>query len=182
MTSIKQAFVRIVLKNPTNASGRAGRSEFWWGFLLLAIAAGLCYASAVYVPYAGWVIATVLALLSSWLFIITLIRRMHDHNKSALLFLLPVLPIAVLYQFTGEYYVIPQTFTEPCVAAYAVSALVILYIVYLLFKPGTLGDNHYGAAPCLGPTNAKAKQSAKQAAKKQAELEAQEQQAEPETK
>lgn len=172
MTSLKQAFIHIFIKNPTNASGRASRSEFWWGMLFFALCALACYGSAVYVPHAGYVIAALLALVSIWLLIITLIRRIHDNNKSALIFLLPILPIAVLYQLTGEYYVIPETFSEPCVAAYALSALVVVYIIYLLCKRGTLSDNRFGADPLLGPTNAKAKQAAKQAAKKQAEAEA----------
>ena len=50
MTSIKQAFVHCVIKNATNASDRASRSEFWWFFLFAVIMGGACYASATMVP------------------------------------------------------------------------------------------------------------------------------------
>lgn len=171
MTSIKQAFVHCVIKNATNASDRASRSEFWWFSLFAVIMGGACYASATMVPHAGWVLATILAIPTIWLFIMTFIRRLHDHNLPALVLVLPVVPFAVLYQLTGEYFIIPQSYTELSVGLYAISSIIVLYFVYLLFKPGTLGDNRYGADPSHSPTNHQAKKAAKEAAKNMAACE-----------
>ena len=168
MTSIKQAFVHCVIKNATNASDRASRSEFWWFFLFAVIMVGACYASATMVPHAGWVLATILAIPTIWLFVMTFIRRLHDHNLPALVLVLPVLPFAVLYQLTGEYFVIPQSYIELSVGLYAISSIIVLYFIYLLFKPGTLGDNRYGTDPSHGPTNPQAQKATKEAAKNMA--------------
>ena len=168
MTSIKQAFVHCVIKNATNASDRASRSEFWWFFLFAVIMGGACYASATMVPHAGWVLATILAIPTIWLFVMTFIRRLHDHNLPALVLVLPVLPFAVLYQLTGEYFIIPQSYTELSVGLYAISGIIVLYFIYLLFKPGTLGDNRYGTDPSHGPTNPQAQKATKEAAKNMA--------------
>lgn len=168
MTSIKQAFVHCVIKNATNASDRASRSEFWWFFLFAVIMGGACYASATMVPHAGWVLATILAIPTIWLFVMTFIRRLHDHNLPALVLVLPVLPFAMLYQLTGEYFIIPQSYTELSVGLYAISSIIVLYLIYLLFKSGTLGDNRYGTDPSHGPTNPQAKKATKEAAKNMA--------------
>ena len=169
MTSIKQAFVHCVIKNATNALNCAGYgSKFWWFFLFAVIMGGACYASATMVPHAGWVLATILAIPTIWLFVMTFIRRLHDHNLPALVLVLPVLPFAVLYQLTGEYFIIPQSYTELSVGLYAISSIIVLYFIYLLFKPGTLGDNRYGTDPSHGPTNPQAQKATKEAAKNMA--------------
>lgn len=65
--------IGLLFKNIVNFSGRASLSEFWWGYLFIALVSTAGYI----LPYIGWLIslATVLPSIS------LIVRRLNDTGK-----------------------------------------------------------------------------------------------------
>lgn len=84
-TSFSEA-IKLVFKNYANFTGRATKSEFWWGFLFLWI---VNFATS-FIPVLG-------TLISLALFIPNLslcIRRLHDIGKAWTWILMGLIPLA----------------------------------------------------------------------------------------
>lgn len=77
--------IKLLFQNYANFTGRASKSEFWWGFLFLVLA----NAAAGYIPMIGGLVS--LALLIPDLSLC--IRRLHDIGKSWVWYLMGLIPL-----------------------------------------------------------------------------------------
>ncbi len=77
--------IKLAILNSLNFTGRASRSEFWWGYLFFAIA-GIVAS----IPYIGWLIGLAIVLPSLSLSI----RRLNDMGKSWSFLFMGLIPIA----------------------------------------------------------------------------------------
>lgn len=80
--------VKLFFVNYANFTGRASRSEFWWGFLLNFLVSLICSFMSSF----GMVIS--LAFIIPWLSLC--IRRLHDIGKSWVWYLMGFIPLAGL--------------------------------------------------------------------------------------
>ena len=99
------AAVTSALRNYANFRGRAQRSEFWW-FFLFAWIFGYLTLFLVILPYLSleiawiWILYVLGLIMPTWA---VTVRRLHDTNRSAAWFVVPLvvhfsgLTIAVLF-------------------------------------------------------------------------------------
>ena len=114
-------FKHSVVGNFVNFSGRASRSEYW-RFAAVSVVIGFAL-TLLRMIFGHSFLESLLNLLSfAYTCVIFLpsvgiaVRRLHDINKSGWFLLLPFVPIIGL-----------------------------VYLIYLLAKPGDVGDNQYGS-------------------------------------
>lgn len=114
-------FKHSVVGNFVNFSGRASRSEYW-RFTAVTVVIGFVFSVLRFI-FGNTFLGSLFNLLSfaytCAVFLPSLgiaVRRLHDINKSGWFLLLPFIPIIGL-----------------------------VYIIYLLAKPGDVGDNQYGS-------------------------------------
>lgn len=114
-------FKHSVVGNFVNFSGRASRSEYW-RFVAVTVVIGFVF-SVLRLIFGHSFLGSLFNLLSfaytCAVFLPSLgiaVRRLHDINKSGWFLLLPFVPIIGL-----------------------------VYVIYLLAKPGDVGDNQYGS-------------------------------------
>ncbi len=77
--------IKLAILNSLNFTGRASRSEFWWGYLFFAIA-GIVAS----IPYIGWLISLAIVLPSLALSV----RRLNDIGRRWSFLFMGLIPIA----------------------------------------------------------------------------------------
>ncbi len=77
--------IKLAILNSLNFTGRASRSEFWWGYLFFAIAGIVAN-----IPYIGWLIGLAIILPSLALSV----RRLNDMGRSWSFLFMGLIPIA----------------------------------------------------------------------------------------
>lgn len=114
-------FKHSVVGNFVNFSTRASRSEYW-RFTAVTVLIGFVFSLLRFI-FGNTFLGSLFSLLSfaytCAIFLPSIgiaVRRLHDINKSGWFLLLPFIPIIGL-----------------------------VYIIYLLAKPGDVGDNQYGS-------------------------------------
>jgi uncharacterized membrane protein YhaH (DUF805 family) len=122
-----KAYIAVV-KKFTVFEGRAGRREFWMFFLYNLI---ICVVFGIlsWFPVIGWLFSIITGFLGIAIFVVSLavgVRRLHDTNRSGLLWLLVLIPLVGI----------------------------IIVIVFWAQK-GTSGANKYGSVPKAGVTRKK---------------------------
>ncbi|MGI9461153.1 MAG: DUF805 domain-containing protein [Alphaproteobacteria bacterium] len=135
-------------------SGRAGRAEFWWCYLVFAslvyLSGHVFYNSVVLngetIPLSGWIpILATLVIIPPYLSVI--VRRFHDTNHSGHYVWMSYGSAAI-----AAYLLNMVTSVSPFmyyIIVYAIVGVIIfnLYILWWVIKPGDKGSNKYGAAP-----------------------------------
>ena len=114
-------FKHSVVGNFVNFSTRASRSEYW-RFVAVTVVIGFVFSLLRFIfgnTFLGSLFNLVSFAYTCAVFLPSVgiaVRRLHDINKSGWFLLLPFIPIIGL-----------------------------VYIIYLLAKPGDVGDNQYGS-------------------------------------
>ena len=101
--------------NYFNFSGRATRSEYWWSYLIIALAYIVAVIVMVAMPIVGIVLYIVMIIAIFIPLLALSVRRLHDTNRRGWWFLIVLVP------FGG----------------------IVLLIFYVL--PSTVGSNNYGS-------------------------------------
>ena len=101
--------------NYFNFSGRATRSEYWWCYLIIALAYIILVIVAVAMPIVGTVLYVVMIIAIFIPLLALSVRRLHDTNRSGLWLLLGFVPFGAI----------------------------VLLIFFVL--PSTVGSNNYGS-------------------------------------
>lgn len=77
--------INLLFKNIFNYSGKASLSEFWWGYLFIALVS-----LASYIPYIGWMVAIAACIPSLSL----AVRRLNDIGKPWSFIFMGLIPFA----------------------------------------------------------------------------------------
>ena len=141
--------------------GRLGRAQYWAG-LSLVVAVGIVLAgvSARYFSTTGGSGADILLFLALaavffLLLSILMIRRLHDRNMSGWWFVVfGILPFLLYPLPLYVFRIMPQTYeaqqiANPVMLAMQIAAAALFFwgLFVLGLKPGTPGDNRFGAPP-----------------------------------
>ena len=90
--------VKLILSHPFQFSGRARRSEFWWGYLamfLALLAAGMfgsIFVAMESLRFVGFAILAVVYVAFFGVSLAMISRRLHDTGRSAWWFLISFIP------------------------------------------------------------------------------------------
>ena len=145
-------------------SGRMGRAAFWrflFSLLLTLVLLGyldliLFGTLGVYVDMDFWAIgplANVFGVFGLFALTSAAIRRLHDQGRSAWLGLLPPLVALPIMAFGAFFFMHIRSFAGlgyfhlNLLLGYALAALTLLALVWLLARPGQLGPNRFGPDP-----------------------------------
>ncbi len=139
-----------------NFSGRASRAEYWY-FRLFVLCVGLLMLSMQLLTGLHHFFNSVNFLINIIFFIPDInvtTRRLHDINKSGLLQLLIWIPFAFLFLplvFYGNFVKPYIGFTVSIFMTIMLMFIigVIIYLIILLTRKGTIGDNRFGPNPLM---------------------------------
>ncbi len=142
---LKERFYRI--------SGRASRFEFWSFALFFVITQSLIFAISRFIPIVGDLIFALSFIILLCPLVCVGVRRLHDLNLKGAIILMPLL-LAILIVVFGDLALRLQDekIVEACFYAALGFAFFFLAFLFLMQKPGTAGENQYGADP-LQETN-----------------------------
>ena len=160
MHEIARAF-----RNYFKFTGRASRTEFWWLFLIV-----LAPAAVFIVWQQAKFPLLILGSLTAWLKFLTLLplvhlvllpaatlRRLHDTGRSAQWLFILVGTICGWVVFVYGLGMASELDMDYALFFVTLAVLVLLPIVgemamlFVLFRPGTKGDNRYGPDPLAVP-------------------------------
>ena len=143
-----------VMANFGNTKGRAARSEYWWFFLTWLIFASILSLFQVFFLEAMFslyeissAIDTGLGYAGLALFYAVTVRRLHDTNRSAIWFFLPLI-LAIMPPFVAIFDLIDaKIFLDNFWLLYIPAG--VAYIVLFVFTvlPGDRNKNKYGKNP-----------------------------------
>lgn len=153
----------------TKFDGRISRKGFWMGFLGMLALSLIAGTLMISVLPAGIMLTLVQIILSAGILYIwsaVLVKRLHDRNKPASLWLVIFLGPVVLYQIMSIFKIgykpmelAGTVFMVPGIAPLAVmwvsTAVGLWMVIELGFLKGTSGENRYGPDPLTGTATGK---------------------------
>lgn len=148
-TSVQWAV--LPLKKYAVFSGRAPRAEYWWFYLLSAVASGVADLIDGDGNYASGLISLAFFVPS----LAVTVRRLHDTNRSGwwlALILLPLLILGGIAGFSaanGQDLDIggPGSMTAPLIVVLVIFAIIAITLFVFMVTAGTEGENDYGPDP-----------------------------------
>ena len=132
-------------------SGRAPRPEFWYFTLFFILAQSLVFAATRYLPVVGDLLFAVIFITLLCPLVCAGVRRLHDVSHKGAVIVMPIL-MTVLVVLCTDVAMRSQDekLREACIYAAIGFLFIFLAFVFLMLKPGTIGDNAYGPDPLKG--------------------------------